>query len=72
MTPHHRYTYTPITLYKQAKIVLKSVFLNKIKANKHTICGHLVTPYNLVKNFMTFPKIYDPSPVYLGPLKENA
>ena len=46
--PHHRYTSTP----KQAKMVLKSVFLNKKK--NHTICGHPVTPYILViKNFMT-------------------
>ena len=55
--PHHWYTLLP----KQAKIVLKSVFLNKI----NTICGHLVTPNILViKNFITplffFPKIYDP------------
>ena len=50
---------------KQAKIVLKSVFLNK---NKHTICGHLVTPYILdIKNFdplFSFPKIYDPQYVW--------
>ena len=60
MTPYHRYNLPP----KQAKIVLKSVFLNKIN---NSICGHLVTPYILViKNFMTplffFPKIHDPPP----------
>ena len=48
MTPHHRHTLPP----KQAKIVLKSVFLNKT----NTISGHLVIPYILViKNFMTSP-----------------
>ena len=61
---------------KQAKIVFISLF----EQNKHTICGHLVTPYIfmilVIKNFMTplffFPRIYDP-PVYLGPpSKENA
>ena len=43
---------TPIdTPTKQAQIVLKSVFQNK---NKHTICGHLVTPYiSVFKSFMT-------------------
>ena len=61
--PHHRYTLPP----KQAKTVLKAVFL---KQNKYTICGHLVTLYILViKNFMIppffFPKFYDPL-VYLG------
>ena len=71
---------TPLSLIhltpKQAKIVLKSVFFEQ---NKHTICGHLVTPYILViKKFMTplfsFPKIYDP-PQYIWdppPSKENA
>ena len=48
MTPHYRYTLPP----KQAKIVLKPVF----EQNKHTICGHVMTPYILViKNFMTHP-----------------
>ena len=70
--PHCRYTLPP----KQAKIVFISLF----EQNKHTICGHLVTPYNImilvIKNSMTplffFPRIYDP-PVYLGPpSKENA
>ena len=58
---------------KQAKIVLKSVFL---KQNKHTICGHLVTPYILViKNFMTplffFPKFYDPPSIFGTPLPKK-
>ena len=66
--PNHQYNLPP----KQAKIVLKSIFFEQ---NKHTICGHLVTPYILViKNFMTplffFPKIDDP-PVYLGPPSEE-
>ena len=66
--PHHRYTLPP----KQAKTVLKSVF----EQNKHTICGHLVTPYILVvKNFMTplffFPKIYDPPSIFGIPSSEE-
>ena len=61
--PHHRYTLPP----KQAKIVLKSVFQNKI----NTLCDHLVTPYILVIKkilwtpFFSFPKFMNPL-VYLG------
>ena len=62
--PHHQYTLTP----KQATIVLKSVFFEQ---NKHTTCGHLVTPYILViKNFMT-PLFFLTPPVYLGPPSEE-
>ena len=63
--PHLRYT-LPL---KQAKIVLKSVFLNKINTLS-------VTPYILViKNFdppIFFPKIYDPQYIWDPPSEENA
>ena len=53
---------------KQAKIVLKSVFLNKINALSVVILW--LPTFWSSKNFMThlffFPKIFDP-PVYLGP-----
>ena len=63
--PHCRYTLPP----KQAKIVL---FISLFEQNKHTICGHLVTPYIfmilVIKNFMTplffFPRIYDPQYIW--------
>ena len=56
---------------KQAKIVLKSVFLKKI----NTICGHLVIPYILViKHFIPlffFPKIYDPQYICDPPFRRK-
>ena len=64
MTPHHRYTLPP----KQAKIVLKSVFLNKINTLSVVILW-LTTFWSskmLWPPLFFFPKIYDP-PVYLGP-----
>ena len=50
-------------------------FLLFFVQNKHTICGHLMTPYILViKNFMTplffFPKIYDPQYIW-DPLQKK-
>ena len=57
--PHHRYTLPP----KQAKIVLKSVFLNKITHYVHLVTPYILiikncmTPYFSFKNFMT-PSIF--------------
>ena len=69
MTPHHRYTLPP----KQAKIVLKSIFLNKINT--------LSVRWSLYDSLhFGHQKFYDPPiflsknlwpPVYLGPPSEE-
>ena len=62
MTPHYRYTLPP----KQAKIVLKSVFLNKINTLSVVILWLLHFGHQKFYDpLFFFPRIYDP-PVYLG------
>ena len=67
--PHHRYTLTP----KQAKIVLKSVFLNKI--DTLTVVILWLPTFGSSKTYdppIFFPKIYDPQYIWDPPSEENA
>ena len=67
MTPHHQYTVPP----KQAKVVLKSVFLNKIhylwSSSDSLHFGHL----KFMISLFFFPKIYDPQYIWDPHSKEN-
>ena len=61
--PHHRYTLPP----KQAKIVLKSVFLSKINT-LWSFCDslHFMTPL-----FFSFKKFMNPQYIWDPPSEEN-
>ena len=67
MTPHHRYTIFP----KQAKIVLKSVFLNKYTHYLWSSCDSLHFDQNFMTPLIFFPKIYDPQYIWDPHSEEN-
>ena len=67
-TPHHRYTLPP----KQAKIVLKSVFLNKVNTLSVVILWLLHFGHQkLYDPLVFFPKIYDPQYIWDPHSEEN-